>query len=149
MDSADSMPAADPAFLAHFTDPLYQDRGDELAPFGSDEGSDMLSEWADHTEQLTSATSLQEFLQLNDLAGIDGNLGKPRKAPRIPIPVPGGHIDAATQIVSSAFTLLYYTGQIDPAGRELAVRALDVEIAYYDSPAVLLKQRADLESWPS
>lgn len=141
------MPIADPAFLAHFTDPLYRDEGDELAPFGSDEGSDMLYEWSDKTDQLTAGTTLQQFLQRNDLAGVDEKLGKPRKAPRIPIPLPNGHIDAAVWIVSSAFTLLYYSGQIDAAGRDLAIRALDVEIAYYDSPRVLLKQREDLRSW--
>ncbi|GAB2863711.1 hypothetical protein [Nocardioides pacificus] len=35
----------DPRYLAHFTDPVYADNGSEGAPFGLQQGADMLYDY--------------------------------------------------------------------------------------------------------
>ena len=51
MDNED-LPEAAPAFAAHFSNPVYDDPAGEFAPFGSDEGFDMLYEWAERRDEL-------------------------------------------------------------------------------------------------
>ena len=55
-------PRPDPAFAAHFADPIYHDQGDDLAPFGSDEGFDTLYTWQEHREDLTACTTVRSML---------------------------------------------------------------------------------------
>jgi hypothetical protein len=52
-----------PRFAAHFTDPLCSDTSDNFAPFGTDEGADILAEAAQNPralEQGTLASLLRE-----------------------------------------------------------------------------------------
>jgi hypothetical protein len=129
----EALPAASPAFTQHFTDPLYEDPADEFAPFGSDEGSDLLYEWDERRDELTSRTTVADLLEDAPVSAAD--LDDPED------------VDSAVFASAAGFTLLRLTGHIDDAGKTLALKALDVLIRYYDSPPELLKQRDDLKSW--
>ena len=83
--TADSpgLPDPAPAFAQHFTDPLYDDVGDGRAPFGSDEGSDLLWSWRDRRDELGSASTLATVLACEpssnrELRGPDGRGRRPR-----------------------------------------------------------------------
>lgn len=143
MDDED-LPEAAPAFAAHFTDPLYDDPAGEFAPFGSDEGFDLLYEWAERRDELDSHTTVADLVEESGFAGVVNELDTP-EGPGIP--VPAGQVDAATITIGAGFTLLRLTGHIDEAGREQTLKALDILIRFYDSPPELLRQRADLQSW--
>ncbi|MGC3953961.1 MAG: hypothetical protein QM804_06870 [Propionicimonas sp.] len=54
-DDAD-LPPAHPAFAAHFTDPLYDDAGADFGPFGSDEGFELVWEWAERPKRAAGAS---------------------------------------------------------------------------------------------
>lgn len=138
-------PEPAPAFAQHFTDPLYDDPGDELAPFGSDEGSDLLASWRDRRSELGPASTLATVLDCEpsqvdkyagEMSGVDG-------------------METATFIASAAFVLLRLTGHLSDGDRRVALDALDFQIrmlpeinsAITETPAVLLRQRDDLASW--
>jgi len=53
MSDDGALPEAAPAFRSHFTDPVYDDQAGDLAPFGTDEGWDLLHEWAARRNELT------------------------------------------------------------------------------------------------
>lgn len=134
-----SLPDAVPAFRAHFTDPIYDDPADEMAPFGSDEGSDVLAIWspargAELGPDSTIATVLEmspETLQSDVAAMMTDGEGE----------------DEAAMIRGAAFTLLRLTGRISEDDRALALEALDFEIEQYGEEPALLTQRRDLASW--
>lgn len=134
-----SLPDAVPAFRAHFTDPIYDDPADEMAPFGSDEGSDVLAIWspargAELGPDSTIATVLEmspETLQSDVAAMMTDGEGE----------------DEAAMIRGAAFTLLRLTGRISENDRALALEALDFEIEQYGEDPALLTQRRDLQSW--
>ncbi|MFC6006970.1 hypothetical protein [Angustibacter luteus] len=129
------LPKAAPAFTAHFSDPVYEDPAGEFAPFGTDEGSDMLSEWDERREELGPDTTVTDLLEDAGLSDVSADLDNPED------------VDAATITVAAGFTLLRLSGRIDDAGKKLTLKALDVLIRYYDSPSEVLRQRADLKSW--
>lgn len=71
-----------PAFAAHFTDPLYDDPAGEFAPFGSDEGADLLAEWSDRPGDLREDSTLRRllaeaFADPSDLDDVLGGMGGP------------------------------------------------------------------------
>jgi len=134
-----------PAFAQHFTDPLYDDPGDSLAPFGSDEGSDLLASWRDRRAELSTASTLATVLGCDPSAvatyvgpmdGVDG-------------------LETATFLTSAAFVLLRLVGHIDEDDRRLALEALDFQIRMLrvidsgvaETPPVLRTQRDDLAAW--
>ena len=51
-----------PRFSAEFTHPLYSSETDEFAPFGSDEGADLLRSWAQRSADLTAGATLRTIL---------------------------------------------------------------------------------------
>ena len=145
MDSdSDSLPRADPAFARHFTDPVYEDGSGEFAPFGTDEGWDMLHECAERRAELTKSTTVADLIEDSDLTDVVQGLDTPE---RPGIPVPAGQVDAATITIGAAFTLLRLTGHIDDGGREKTLKALDALIRFYGPRPQLLRQRTDLLSW--
>lgn len=149
-DDDPGLPPAAPEFAAHFTDPIYRDQADEFAPFGSDEGSDMLAEWSDRRAELAD-TTLAGFLvkldMLPDEDTDDGQRAIHTAADEHGIPLPGGDIDRAVITVSAAFTLLYLTGHIDPEGKQTALAAIDTLQTFYDHPDQLTRQRTDVQRW--
>ena len=141
----DDLPKAAPAFAAHFTDPLYNDAEGEFTPFGTDEGFDLLYEWAERRDEIGPNTSVADLIEESGFSDVVSQLDSP-EGPGIP--VPGGQVDAATITIGAGFTLLRLTGRIDDEGRRHTLKAIDVLIRRYDSPPELLRQRADLQSWP-
>lgn len=126
----DHPPEAHPAFSEHFADSLYDDLEGEFTPFGTDEGYDLLAEWSQRRDELRTG-SLEDILGEAELyEALDE-----------------GDVDAATIVAGAAFTLLRLSGQIDPRGRDHAVRALDCLIDFYGPVPELLQQEADLRSW--
>lgn len=134
-----------PAFVQHFTDPLYDNPGDEFAPFGSDEGSDLLADWAARRGDLDQTSTLATVLgcgpdvvatYAGEMDGIDG-------------------IETAMFITSAAFVLLRLAGHLNEADQQRALAALDFQIrtlplinpALADTPPVLRTQRHDLATW--
>jgi uncharacterized protein YfeS len=132
-------------FAQHFTDPLYEDQGDDLAPFGSDEGSDLLAEWGERREELGPSATLATVLECepNDVAEVAG-------------PMEGvDGIETASFITSAAFVLLRLVGHLDETDRELALAAVDFQIRtlpminpeFQETPRALRIQRDDLTRW--
>lgn len=107
VDEAWGLPSPAPAFAAHFTDPLYEDDGDEDAPFGSDEGSDMLANWAARRDELGPTSTVADVLEGDPAEYLARN-----------------DFDSAEAVHVAGFTLLRLTGQIDPAGRAAVLEAL-------------------------
>lgn len=138
-------PAPAAAFSDHFTDPLYEDRGDELAPFGSDEGSDLLWTWEERRDGLDRSSTLATVLACH-----------PEEVSRVLGPMEGiDGLDTAMAVRSAAFVLLRLVGHLSEDDRRLALEALEFEIgiiprldpALADTPAALLTQRRDLSTW--
>jgi uncharacterized protein YfeS len=131
---------ADDAFTDHFTSPIYDDAGDELAPFGTDEGADLLADWAARTDELGPTTTVRDLLAdgLDDPADVDGMLAE--------LDDEDG-VDAATVVVGAGFTLLRLTGQIDDEGRTAVLRALAALEAFHGEQPQLSRMRDDLESF--
>lgn len=138
------LPTAHPAFQRHFTDPVYDDPAGEFAPFGTDEGADLMDEWADRRDEIADFT-VADLLGESGFEGALDDLDLPDGGEDVP--EPGGPIDAATIVVGAAFTLLRLTGRIDPAGREAALRALGVLEGAYGPMPELERQHADLDAW--
>lgn len=51
-----------PAFAAHFADPLYDDPANDFAPFGNDEGWDLLAGWSERTDELGPTSTVLDLL---------------------------------------------------------------------------------------
>jgi hypothetical protein len=141
-------PAADPPagdfpkphqdFARHFTDPLYYDEGEELAPFGSDEGSDTLWIWTPRRSELTKCTTLRWMIEQDDEAGA------------LDDPANNGP-DVDSFIIGAGFALLLFTGHIDTEGKELVLDALHRTYSFYADmeprePAVMLRE---LQTFPA
>ncbi|MGW8566793.1 hypothetical protein [Isoptericola sp. NPDC055881] len=124
-----------PAFAAHFTDPIYDDPANDIAPFGNDEGWDMLASWSQRADELGPTSTVLDLLEDD---------GEESFGPEF---LDDDDIDAAMFVVGAAFALLRLTGQIDAAGRGLAMRALDVLDSCYDRPAEVTRMREDLLAW--
>ncbi|GEO28527.1 hypothetical protein [Terrabacter aerolatus] len=131
---------ADDAFTDHFTSPVYDDPAGEFAPFGTDEGADLLAEWAARRDELEATTTVRDLLadgfdEPSDVdgmfAGLDDEDG----------------VDAATIVVAAGFTLLRLTGQIDDEGRAMVLRALAALESFYGEQPELSRMRDDLEAF--
>ena len=130
-----ALPEAHPAFAAHFTDPLYESAGEEFAPFGSDEGWDLVMDWAERRDELGPDSTLETVLGRDDVRNVAG-------------PVEGADgIETAMFLVGGAFVLLRLTGRIGEDDRALALEALDFQLAQAPGEPALERQRADLASW--
>lgn len=140
----EELPDGDPAFAAHFTDPVYNDPAGEFAPFGTDEGFDQLYQWDERRDELGADTTVAELIDESGFADVVKSLDSPEGAG---IPKPGGQVDAAVITIGAGFTLLRLTGHIDEEGRQHTLKALDVLIRRYDAPPELVRQRQDLKSW--
>lgn len=131
---------ADEAFTDHFTSPIYDDPTGEFAPFGTDEGADLLADWAARTDELGPTSTVRDLLAdgLEDPADVDGMLAQ--------LDDEDG-VDAATVVVGAGFTLLRLTGQIDDEGRAAVLRALAALESFYGEQPELNRMRDDLESF--
>jgi uncharacterized protein YfeS len=144
-----SLPAPHPAFIAHFSDPIYDDQALETAPFGSDEGSDILWEWGQRRSELSLDSSIADVME-TDAAGLAALVAEMSGI---------DHVDQAAIVRGAAFTLLRLVGHISERDRETALGCLDYEIRTTSDPGWLSEeardqllpalhiQRADLLSW--
>ena len=126
---------AHPAFSAHFVDPIYTDEAGEFAPFGTDEGWDLLHEWGDRRDELGPTSTVADLIAESGLSDVVKQLDVREGSG---IPTPAGQVDAATIVIGAGFTLLRLTGHIDEAGRRQTLKALDVLIKRYEAPAELV-----------
>ena len=139
-DDESDLPAAHPDFTAHFTDPLYEDEGEEPAPFGSDEGWDLVREWGERRDELSPDATVQEVLDESPFPEAVAHLGDPDDR----VPGPLGGVDAATYVIAAGFTLLRLTGRIDHEGRAAVLRALDALAEHLGPRPEIDLMRADL-----
>ena len=144
-----SLPTPHPAFVTHFTDPIYDDSGSETAPFGSDEGADILWEWGQRRNELGPDSTIADLMKTDDaqldslvrqMSGIDD-------------------LDQAAIIRGATFTLLRLVGRLSHKDREIALRSIEYEIKTTADPSWLSAeareqllpplqvQRDDLLSW--
>lgn len=91
----------DPRYLAHFANPLYDNRHLEAAPFGSDQGADMLRDVEHDGGVLPAGATLASLLPWGDVAG---HVEDAR----------AGDWDGLQLIYAAGFLLLRFTGQISP-----------------------------------
>ncbi|MCH1865028.1 hypothetical protein [Nocardioides sp. CFH 31398] len=139
-----SLPDAALGYAQHFTDPLYDDEGDDLAPFGSDEGSDLLWTWADRRDELIADPTLATVLEC-----------EPDEVREVAGPMEGiDGVDTAALVVGAAFVLLRLTGRLNDGDRALAIEAVDYQLRALPQisedltdPPQLLTIRRDLQSW--
>ena len=130
-----ALPEAHPAFRAHFTDPLYDDPGADLGPFGNDEGWELVMSWGDRRDELGPDSGLRTVLETDDVQNAAG-------------PMEGvDGIETAIFLVGAAFTLLRLTGQLPEADRTLALAALELRIEAPGAVRELVVQRDDLLAW--
>jgi len=141
----DRLPTPAPAFAAHFTDPLYDDPASELAPFGTDEGADLLHEWAGRRDELGPSSTLAHLLEEEGASEMVEDLDLPVTDPDR---APDGLVDAATTVVGAGFTLLRLTGRLDVQGLADTRKAVDVLLRLHGEEPELVRQRDDLRSWP-
>lgn len=131
-DDEEWMAPADPAFSAHFTDAVYADPADELAPFGSDEGADLLADWEERRDDLGPHATVADVLEGDPSSYLASNT-----------------LDDAMAVQAAGFVLLRLTGRIDHEGREATLAALE-QLAQPDKwgpEPQLLRQLHDLRSW--
>lgn len=136
-DDEFDLPTAHANFADHFTDPLYDDPSEELAPFGSDEGADMLAEWADRRSELGASTTVRMLLA-------DGVDDVDQLVAELEVE-PDAGVDSI--IIGAGFTLLRLCGHIDAEGRDLVNGALRRTIATYGPQPELLLMQSDLASF--
>jgi uncharacterized protein YfeS len=56
------IPAAHPRFSEYFSDAIYQvGEIDDVAPFNTDEGSDVLSDWSLKVDEISTDTTLRSM----------------------------------------------------------------------------------------
>jgi uncharacterized protein YfeS len=122
-----------PDFAAHFRDPIYDDPADDFAPFGNDEGADLLATWADRVDELDSGSTLS---QIAPEWFEDG--------PLVPADLNEDDVDLNDTIIGAGFTLLRLTGQIGEADRALVLRALDIRDRTYGQQPQTQQMRTDL-----
>ena len=122
-----------PVFAAHFRDPIYDDEADDLAPFGNDEGWDLLADWSKRTDELHSGSTLAQIAPewFED-------------APLVPADLNEDNVDLNDVVIGAGFTLLRLTGQISEADRALVLRALDIRDRTYGADPHTQQMRTDL-----
>ncbi|MFD6445081.1 hypothetical protein ACFWEJ_08260 [Promicromonospora sp. NPDC060204] len=125
-----------PAFAAHFRDLIYDDQGDDFAPFGNDEGWDTVVEAAKRIDELDGSTTLAQIDPewFEDEAAVVAGLGE-------------DDVDMVDFTIGAGFALLRLTGQIDDVGRSWVLRALDARDRVYGPQPQTERMRADLLSF--
>jgi uncharacterized protein YfeS len=125
-----------PAFAAHFRHTIYDDPADDFAPFGNDEGWDLLADWVKRADELDSDSTLT---QIAPEWFEDGAL--------VPADLSEDDVDLNDIVISAGFVLLRLTGQIGEADRALVLRALDIRDGTYGQDPHTQQMRIDLLSF--
>lgn len=101
-----------PRYVAHFTDPLYDDVSDDAAPFGSDQGADMLRDAELAGWTLPPDSTIASLLPWGTVEECFAEAAR-------------GDIDGLLLIYAAGFLLLRFEGRISDADREVLLRALE------------------------
>jgi NAD(P)-dependent dehydrogenase (short-subunit alcohol dehydrogenase family) len=114
-EDEDRLPPAHPDFASHFTSKFYDaddlENGD-APPFGSDAQWDGVYEWAGRIDDLRDHPTLRHMLR-----------GSPHDQRAEDYPDLDSQ-DVDDMVINQGFTLLRYTGQIDPEGHQWLMEAL-------------------------
>lgn len=121
-DEGTRLPVAHPAFSAHFTDPLYDDQGSEFAPFGTDEGADIFADLLKRRDEIDATTTVREASAL---------VGWDPEALAAEMAGPEAEASEWGVVLGVGFGLARLTGGIDPEGKRLVLRALELTQALY------------------
>ncbi len=100
-----------PKYVAHFIDPLYDSRTMDSAPFGSDQGADMLHDVEMSGGVLRPDASIETVLPWGD---VDGYFADAEK----------GDVDGLSFIYAAGFLLLRFNAHIDEADYRILRSAL-------------------------
>lgn len=124
-------PAPCAAFADHFTDVIYYEFSSDDHPFGSDEGFDVLVEWAERRTELEQAAEPFGLMVEEFRVELDQPLT----------------VLTATLASSSLLATLYLVGRVEPQGMEIGVKALEyLRDEVPDSPSYAI-QIEDLRAW--
>ncbi len=131
------LPAPHPAFAAHFTDPIYLDAANDLAPFPIAETLYIVEEWL---ERGIPATSTLHEMLVQTFEDDDEGI------PFDEWDEDNENVDMAT--VALGFLLLRVNGRLEEEGLTRVYAAMDREQRRYGGGfAALTKARTDLESF--
>lgn len=135
-DDDSYLPDPHPSFADHFTDPIYDDLSDSMAPFGSDEAADEVAEWLERG--IGRSATLSELLAVS----FDADAGTVLEEW-------DGEDDAADAVlIGLGFLLLRVNGHLEAEGRVAVDAALERQQDRYgiDVPQ-LVRAREDLASF--
>ncbi|GAA1870129.1 hypothetical protein [Myceligenerans crystallogenes] len=137
-----------PVFAAHFRDPIYDDAGDDFAPFGNDAGFDVLHDWIARRDEIDGSTTVADLIPQwsNELADLRASADLPV------VDLDQIDVDLVDVLIGAGLTLLRLAGRIDDDGRALLVRAIDLKATNCTGiPASAVRplhvMRADLRSF--
>jgi hypothetical protein len=102
---------AHPKYVSHFVDPLYDSNILDSAPFGSDQGADMLHDVEMAGGVLPPDASIETVLPWGDVAGYFAAAQK-------------GDVDGLLFIYAAGFLLLRFNGHIEEADYRILRAAL-------------------------
>lgn len=120
------LPLPDPAFLAHFTNPIYildLPENDEVPPFGTDEGSDLVHQWALNREELRARPFLNTVHEMDP----ESLLREAKEDEEV-----------ANFLISAAFTLLCWAGTIEEDDKSLVHAVLQQQRSRVGHPYDLM-----------
>jgi uncharacterized protein YfeS len=137
-DDEDPWPAAHPRFAAHFTDAIYTDWADDVAPFGGDEASDALAEFYDNADDFGANVTLAQLAadQFDDWPEILDD--------REQLDEFGDAV-----LVSLGFGIIRLTGTIDAESRSLLAAAILRRGAFFEGEESFATMSDDLERFES
>ena len=138
-EDLERLPPPHPRFAAHFKQRFYDAddaRNDDLPPFGNDEGSDEVHEWAGRLDELQTHPTLRHMLG-EDADGVVAELRTSEQA------------DVDDILIGTGFSLLRFTGQIDAEGRAWLRKALERQRNRPGSPDIYAAMVGDLDSFES
>ena len=135
-DDDSYLPKPHPSFADHFTDPIYDDPSDDLAPFGSDEAADEVYEWVDRG--IGRSATLSELLAVS----FDADAGTVLEEW-------DGEDDADDAVlIALGFLLLRVNGHLEAEGRVAVDAALERRQERYGATEPqLVRAREDLASF--
>jgi uncharacterized protein YfeS len=134
MSDDEPWPTPHPNFAEHFTDPIYTDWSDDLAPFGGDEASDAMGEFYDNIAEYDGATLA---VLAADQFGDDW--------PDI-LDEPDALDDFGDAVlIALGFALIRATGTIDPESRATLAAAISRRGAHFEGTESFATMADDLE----
>ena len=132
-----ALPEAHPDFRAHFSDPVYDSEGTDEAPFGNDEGWELVMDWGARRDELLPDGRIATIFGTEDILTFAGPM----------VGVDG--LDTAQNVVGAGFTVLRLTGRITEEDRAATLLAIGfmIEMTPEDGRAIREQVRDDLMSW--